>query len=247
MRREPIMPKKTNKLQRTAERYRQIDFNKNEEFQSIVSFASQICETPVALITILDDENNWFVVKTGVDVTHMPRSTSFCQHTIKQESLLEIHDTLLDDRFIENPLVKDPGVRFYAGCALNSKEGNKLGSLCVIDVQPKKLTLTQQRTLEMLSKQVSYLLELELNQILLNEKIERIELQNALLNQIAHIQSHEFRRPVASILGLMNIIKDENYVNARDYLIMMEEAVTELDEKIHLVVRSSESLNIYPR
>ncbi|MDR3678565.1 MAG: GAF domain-containing protein [Flavipsychrobacter sp.] len=220
----------------TVELFKKLNYNRLQEFHDIVELAAEICGTPIALITLLDSETNHFVAKVGIDMNNDSLEASFCQYTILQNDVLIVNDTLKDLRFIENPKVTDLGVRFYAGAALKANNGHKIGSLCVIDVEPKNLTPLQIKTLEILSRQATMLMELELAQKLLTEQLSDLETQNKKLMNIAQVHSHEFRRPVASLLGLMNIISDEKYIASKQCLLMMEEAVKELDEKIHMVV-----------
>jgi signal transduction histidine kinase len=110
----------------------------------------------------------------------------------------------------------------------------------VMDVQPKEMPEYKRQQLEILARQAVHLMELELTHKLLSEKIHQVEAQNKALQDIAFIQSHEFRSPVSSIIGLMNIIRDDDYVSPKPYLLMMEEVIEKLDEKIHAVVRSTE-------
>jgi GAF domain-containing protein len=221
----------------TVDIFKKLNYNKKKEFQDIADLAAEICGTPVALITLLDEQYNNLVVRVGLDIMVAPADTSFCQYTIMEDNVLVIPDTHLDDRFTDNPLVNSiPAVRFYAGAALKVNNGHNIGSLCVLDVSPKMLTPLQQRTLEILSRQVTFLMELELSQKLLTEQLVEIENHNTLLMNISNVQSHEFRGPVASLLGIMNIIREEDYIANKDYLLMMDETIKKLDEKIHLIV-----------
>jgi GAF domain-containing protein len=218
----------------------QLDFDKSQEFQDIVNLAAQLCEKPVALITLLDKEVNWVKVKSGLNVDIMPRETSFCQYSIQQDDLLVINDTTKDSRFDNNPLVNEaPNVRFYAGAPLVVKSGLKLGTLCLFDNRPNSLTELQQKTLTVLSRQVTFLMELELSQLLLKEHVAEIEKQNTSLRKIAQIQSHDIRQPLTSIMGLVNTIKADNYVADKERLLMIESAALELDRKIHAIVQQT--------
>lgn len=218
-------------------RFMQLDFNKTNEFQHIVNLIAEVCDKPLALITLLDEDLNWIKVKTGLDIAVMPRETSFCQYGIRQDELLIIPDANNDVRFVDNPLVLEaPGVRFYAGAPLVIKGGLRLGTLCLFDVKPSTLTPIQQKILMVLSKQVTFLMELELSHQLLQEHVKHIEAQNESLSQIARIQSHDIRQPLTSIMGLINCIRDDDYVTDKEQLMMIEEAAHALDKKIHAVM-----------
>ena len=167
----------------------------------------------------------------------MPRETSFCQYAIQQDDLLIVNDATKDSRFDNNPLVHEsPNVYFYAGAPLIVKNGVKLGTLCLFDGKPNSLTELQQKTLTVLSRQVTYLMELELGQLLLQQHVKEIEMQNESLKKIAQIQSHDIRQPLTSILGMINVIKADNYVADKERLLMIESAANELDSKIHAIV-----------
>ena len=222
-------------------RFKTFNFDLNKNLDGILKLATDIYETPVAFITLIDEHDQWFKVNRGFDVLKMPRATSFCTHTITQHDVMIVQDASTDARFTNNPLVKNvPNIRFYAGAPLASADGNNIGTLCVMDTEVKEVPENKKALLEILARQAIHLMELELTYKLLNEKMSQVERQNDVLMDITFIQSHEFRGPVASIMGLMNIIKQEQYESPKEYLLLMEEAVTNLDEKIHIVVKSTE-------
>lgn len=222
-------------------RFKGFDFDLNKNLDGILKLATYIYETPVAFITLIDEHDQLFKVKRGFDVLKMPRATSFCTHTILQEDVLVVQDAFADDRFTDNPLVKNmPNIRFYAGAPLATSDGNNIGTLCVMDRESKVIPDDKKQLLGILARQAMHLMELELTYKMLNEKMQQVERQNSVLMDIAFIQSHEFRGPLCTIMGLMNIIKEDNYQNPFEYLKMMDEAVKKLDEKIHVVVKSTE-------
>ena len=145
-------------------RYRILDTEPEQSFDDLTFLASQICGTPVALITLLDEERQWFKSRLGTSATETARSIAFCAHTIQEDALFVVPDTLADDRFRENPLVVgEPWVRFYAGAPLVTRDGQALGSLCVLDRVPRTLTREQQTALDSLRRQAVAQLELRLN------------------------------------------------------------------------------------
>jgi len=123
-------------------------------FDAIVLLASHICEKPIALISLIDEDRQWFKANKGLEgVTQTPRDQAFCAHTILQDDILEIPDSTLDSRFNTNPLVTGkPDIRFYAGAPLMLENGSALGSICVIDRVPGQLTEQQRDALKSLAK-----------------------------------------------------------------------------------------------
>ena len=355
-------------------RFTHLDAGIITDLNQLVSLVAEICETPVALVTLLDEDTQWFKASVGTEVECTPRGMSFCNTTIKQNGLTVFPDLKDHAEHCNNPLVTgEPFVRFYAGSPLVTKDGFAIGSLCIIDMKPRELSAHHQKTLQIMARQVVNLMEFNwslntlaeqrtkeqqhaaaiseseiklkaifdssndthmlvgrnfevmaynksaaafikncfghklaegdnllnfteptiLNQFkkyfniaLSGRSIKRewllmpgktaacwkittfipvrnrngdvigvalnstdttnhkkqeayINIQNEALNRIAIIQSHELRRPVASLLGIMDLIKMEN-VNF-NYFDMLELTVNELDEKIRSIVKDSEN------
>ncbi|RCH56337.1 hypothetical protein DJ568_00300 [Mucilaginibacter hurinus] len=344
-------------------RFLKLKISKEQELQEIVELAAKICETPTALITLIDADTQHIKFKVGSQLETTSRTDAFCNYAIEQYQVMMVPDALLDERFKNNALVTgDPDIRFYAGSPLTTQDGLNLGSLCVIDQQPKDLNELQQRMLAALSKQVIQLLEFDSSITILKEQFvaakrseielrsffessidchlligknfevlafnksvermvytaynkaivrgsdmgqyvnpklknefydsyqkalkgtasfeqrkiiygdrqiwwvikyepafnpdgeiigvsvnstdvtarvkheETVTAQNESLRQIAFIQSHELRRPVASIMGLINLLKSDERAACIEEIQLMEKAALELDEKIRLVV-----------
>lgn len=131
-------------------------------YDDLVRIAAAICGTPIALISLLDPERQWFKARVGLEVPETPRSIAFCEHAVNApEDLMVVRDTLSDSRFAGNPLVLgEPGIRFYAGAPLMFEEGTAIGTLCVIDRVPRDLSDEQRAALTALSRQVVVLLQL---------------------------------------------------------------------------------------
>lgn len=356
-----------------VDRFKQPDPAITTDLNDIVNLAAQICNAPIAIITLLDNDTQWFKAATGTTITQIPRETAFCNDTIEQDDVMIVPDLDADDRYKHNPLVTDDTkIRFYAGAPLTTKDGYNIGSLCVVDFQVRDLDDHQRNTLKVLSKQVINLMELnwslkvlaqkneehkrdkkilEESEIKLNavfnstadlhvlvgkdldilafnqpasnylyniykqrvavgdrilsyvdqkvknhfvkyfaialkgktikhelllragtefecwreiklvpirnneggvigvalnsvditkrkQQEKQISIQNEALTRIAIIQSHELRRPVASLLGLMHLMKLEEVDFG--YFNIMEITVKELDEKIRIIVEDSE-------
>ncbi|WP_370087485.1 PAS domain S-box protein [Ekhidna sp.] len=161
MKRPAIPPNETHRL-KALESYQILDSLPEQEYDDITKIASQICGTPIALISLIDKDRQWFKSNHGLDAKETPRELAYCAHAInKPDKILEVPDALKDDRFHDNPLaVGEPHVRFYAGAPLTDGDGFTLGTLCVIDHEERLLTKDQKDTLWALSRQVVSLLQL---------------------------------------------------------------------------------------
>lgn len=136
--------------------YQILDTDIEEDFDQLTELAAAICQTPIALISLVDRDRQWFKSNFGLNVRETERCHSFCSHAITEpEKLMQIENALEDQRFHENPLVTgEPHIRFYAGVPLVNEDGYALGSLCVIDQNIKALNETQKKALKTLAKQV---------------------------------------------------------------------------------------------
>lgn len=146
---------------RTLAAYRILDTQAERVFDDFARLAAIICETPIALISFVDDRRQWFKSNFGLDATETPREMSFCAHAIEGTELFEVPDALADARFATNPLVTgSPNIRFYAGAPLVVSNGLPLGTLCVIDRKVRQLKPQQIEALNVLRQAVVSQLEL---------------------------------------------------------------------------------------
>jgi two-component system NtrC family sensor kinase len=154
------------------DRYAILDTDPEQSFDDLVILASYICKTPIALLSLLDDHRQWFKSTVGVQVRETPLEMSICAHAIKQEDLFIVPDTLQDARFRENPMVVgEPHIRFYAGAPLINEDGFALGTLCVLDRQPRELDLEQKQALKSLRQLALKQMELRRNLQLLKDAL----------------------------------------------------------------------------
>lgn len=146
---------------KALESYSIMDTLPEREYNAITQLASYICGTPIALISLVDKDRQWFKSSVGLGVEETARDISFCQFTILQDEVYEVNNALENELFADNPLVTgNPDIRFYAGAPLKDAEGFNLGSLCVIDTIPRTLEEEQRKALKLLADQVVLLLQL---------------------------------------------------------------------------------------
>ncbi|MEK6651169.1 MAG: GAF domain-containing protein [Bacteroidota bacterium] len=155
----PHHPKEAERLD-ALRRYRILDTAPERAFDDLTYLASFFCKTPMALVTFVDRDRQWFKSRVGFMHPQTSRGLSFCAHTILQSTVMVVPDMTADGRFRENALVThDPGIRFYAGAPIFSVEGLPLGALCVLDREPRTLTVGQEEALRAMSRLAGALLE----------------------------------------------------------------------------------------
>lgn len=214
-----IAPRPINDAQRLdiLRKYEILDSEAEKEFDDLTQLASFICNTPISIVTLIDEDRQWFKSKVGFDATEAPRDTSFCGHVILEDEVMVINDATKDDRFHDNPAVTGEfHLRFYAGAPLIDKSGFKLGSLCVVDRQPRELSKEQIDALKKLSRLVVAQMELrlELKKQIERENIVKINSMQMLhsakmstLGEMAGGISHEINNPLAIIQGKLFHVK----------------------------------------
>ncbi len=176
----------------TLHSYEILDTPREADFNEIVELASRICETPISVINLIDQDRQWFKAEVGLNARETPLATSICAHVILQDDFVEIPDTLLDNRMVDNPLcLAEPGLRFYAGARLVAPNGLPIGTLCVLDNNPRHLNDLQRETLRVLSRQV----------------MKQLELRRALKNQhtLLHEADHRVKNSLQTLASVVRL------------------------------------------
>ena len=191
--------------------YKILDTLPEEDFDSIVKIASSICNTPIALISLIDEDRQWFKSKKGLDANETHRDYAFCAHSIlNPKDLFIVNDATKDERFSDNPLTTDkPNVIFYAGAPLNTSEGQAIGTLCVIDNKPKDLNQNQKDSLKLLADQVVRLLDLRKKNLELSNVNQKVTKLNEQLNNFAYRLTHDLKSPISGVNFLLDVIKTD--------------------------------------
>ena len=170
-----------------------MDSGAETDFDELVDLAADICNCPISLITLVDEDRQWFKARHGVEKTSTNRDVAFCSHVILQDKVMMVENALDDVRFFDNPLVTgEDNIRFYAGAPIISPDGFKLGTICVIDNIPKKLSSKEEKALVVLSNQVTKLLELrKKNSIIRDHASEMIALKSSTIGSMILKQESE--------------------------------------------------------
>ncbi|WP_316803670.1 GAF domain-containing sensor histidine kinase [Pedobacter nototheniae] len=199
-----IAPLPSNEKERISalETYSIMGSAPEKDFDDLTTLAAEICQTPVALVTILGEEKQWFKSRFGTEFTETPKDLSFCSHTILENGgIMVINDTRKDSRFADNPLVSgDTKVIFYAGVPLVNPEGYALGTICVIDHKEKTLNESQINALRILGKQALHQLELRRKMIQLENSNMALSEANSFIEKFASRAAHDIKNPLSSII-----------------------------------------------
>ena len=242
------VPIPKNEKQRLADlqSYKILDTPPEENFDHITALAAHICGTPIALITLIDSDRQWFKSKVGLTVSETSRDVAFCAHAIMQHGLFVVADAAHDRRFATNPLVTaKPKIRFYAGAPLVNLEQHALGTLCVLDRVPRVLSPDQTKALRALSQQAMAQMELrrtviELKQNLLERRLTEKNLRKTQTvlhtaslarSEFLHKASHELRATLSGMASLTDqLLAGPQTQQQKDVLQSLKSSTTALLE-----------------
>jgi signal transduction histidine kinase len=208
---KPGMPENEKERLEALQSYKILDTLPESSFDSITSIAAFICNTPISLVSLIDEDRQWFKSKEGLGVSETPREQAFCAHAINNpKEIMIVEDSLKDERFANNPLVHgEPHIRFYAGAPLVTNEGFPLGTLCIIDSVPRHLDEFQLKALSDLASQVMVQFQLRKQLIEMEELKLRLEKQFYEAERFAHLVSHDIKAPLRGIAALANYTLEE--------------------------------------
>ena len=172
----PIPENETSRLKALQE-YKVMDTLPEQAYDNFTRLASLICKTPIALITLLDDQRQWFKSRIGLERSEIPREAALCNHAImRPQDILVVNDAAQDERFVDSPLVTaEPKLRFYAGVPLVTSNGEALGTICVFDTKPRGITQDQLDALQVLSREVMGQFELRRSIVILEQSMLKQE------------------------------------------------------------------------
>lgn len=207
----PKLPENESERQKAVNKYKNLHSLSNESYDNITSLVASICNMPISLISIIDEDKNYFKSSFGLETEENLRSLSFCGHAINDsEAITIVNDSRIDERFCNNPFVLNGSAIFYAGVPLTTKDGYKIGTLCVFDDKPRQLDDNQKKALKILAEQVMILFEKEYQNTILNVLQEQLKTTNENLEKFAGVVSHDLKSPLANIISLTNLIEEEN-------------------------------------
>lgn len=199
------------------DRYRILDTPPEPSYDELVELASNICQTPISLVSLIDQSRQWFKARVGLEASETPREIAFCAHAVSNGEALIVPDASTDPRFQDNPLVTaNPHIRFYAGVPLTTPDGYTLGTLCVIDRKPRELNDFQRSALETLAHQVMQLME-QRRYVLVQEDLlgqlssKHSQLQDIyLLNmRLAELLGAQLSEPVDNMHMILQVLEQQ--------------------------------------
>ncbi|WP_439481043.1 sensor histidine kinase [Cyclobacterium plantarum] len=203
-----------NEKQRLAalKTYDILDSLPEKDYDDLTLIAAEICDAPIALITLIDENRQFFKSRIGVDIEDTPREYSFCSHAINlPDQLMQVEDTSMDQRFVDNPyVIGEPKITFYAGVPLVNPEGYAFGTLCVLDSKAKRLNERQERALKSLANQVMHLLELRKKNKELELSRKKVDAYARETEEFVYAASHDLKEPLRMIRSFLKLLKKKH-------------------------------------
>ncbi|MDR7274465.1 GAF domain-containing sensor histidine kinase [Catenuloplanes atrovinosus] len=201
-----------------------LDTPPETEFDDIAVLASEICGTPIALVSLVDSDRQWFKARIGLDLPQTSRDAAMCAYPVADRGMLEVGDAAGDARFADSPLVAEEGVRFYAGAPLLMQDGHAVGTVCVMDREPRELTGDQRRALRALARHAAAHLELRRYARRVVAAADRLRELDRLKDSFLASVSHELRTPLSLIRGYLEVLLDDDADpdTARRFLAVMQ-------------------------
>nr|WP_068886764.1 GAF domain-containing sensor histidine kinase [Pedobacter panaciterrae] len=198
-----VAPLPENELARLSAlaSYQLMDSEQEQEYDDLAMLAAEICQTPVALITLMGEQRQWFKSRYGTELTENHRDYTFCSHAmLDDQEIMIVSDATEDSRFFDNPMVTQHKVVFYAGVPLVNPDGYALGSICVIGNEKKQLSESQIRALKILGRQALQLIELRKKVYEYEEVNKALEESNGLVRKFAERVAHDIKNPLGNIM-----------------------------------------------
>jgi len=220
----PAAPKPANEQDRlrALHSYGILDTPPDQHFNDLVEVASYICGTPIAVVTLVDEDRQWFKARVGLDAQETSRDASFCAHAILDDQLFEVPNALADVRFADNPLVLgELGLRFYAGVPLVTSENIALGTLCVIDREPRQLDAGQREAMHALSRQAVAMLER-------HRAFNDLRDLTRQKDEFFRMASHDLKNPLQAVFAATELLEmyaeqEQSSPRMRELLMMIDE------------------------
>jgi GAF domain-containing protein len=200
-----VAPLPNNEAQRldVLRSYEILDSKREEGFDDLTRIAAQICATPMALVSLVDENRQWFKSSVGLDAPETHRNLAFCSHAILQDKVFIVQDAHKDIRFHDNALVTGaPHLRFYAGAPLQTSDGHALGTLCVLDHVPRELDDEQKAALEALARQTMAQMELR-------RALEAAERTGRYRSRLMAVMGHDLKQPVNVIQMCLTLLSPQ--------------------------------------